>query len=345
MNFSASRSRVAVAFFSVALILAASVAEARGGRGMSFGSRGARTFSPPPVTRTAPRDAQPIERSMTQPGQPGAAQRGPGVGQTAPGARGGFFNRPGFMGGLFGGLLGAGLLGMLFGGGFLGGLSGLGSILGLVLQLALVFFLVRWAMRAFAARSQPALAGGPALREGVPGAGVSPLRRVDIPPVGGAAPASGRSGIPGLSGLGSGRSAPASANADELGIGQEDLDTFERLLGEIQTAYGREDLAGLRSSTTPEMLSYFAEELTDNASRGVVNRVADVKLLSGDVAESWRDGDTEYATVAMRYSLRDEVEERETGRIVETGPSEATELWTFRRAGGGSWLLSAIQQV
>jgi hypothetical protein len=30
---------------------------------------------------------------------------------------------------------------------------------------------------------------------------------------------------------------------------------------------------------TPEMLSYFSEHLAANASRGLINRVADVKLL------------------------------------------------------------------
>jgi predicted lipid-binding transport protein (Tim44 family) len=54
---------------------------------------------------------------------------------------------------------------------------------------------------------------------------------------------------------------------------------------------------------------------------------------------------TEYATTVMHYSLRDVVEERDTGGLVETGPNEATELWTFRRARGGNWILSAIQQA
>jgi predicted lipid-binding transport protein (Tim44 family) len=185
------------------------------------------------------------------------------------------------------------------------------------------------------------MAGGPALRDAPPVA--SPLRRFDIPPGGNSRPAAPV--LPGLAGLGSNPNAGAAGgNADELGITQDDLDEFERLLGEIQTAYGREDVTALRRFTTPEMLSYFLEELTDNSSRGVVNRVSHVKLLSGDVAESWREGDTEYATAAMRYSLRDVVEERDTGQPVETGPSEATELWTFRRAGGGNWILSAIQQ-
>jgi len=335
------RSRAALALFSAAFMLAASVAEARGGRGGSFGSRGMRTFNPPAVTRTAPRPAQPIERSATQPGaqQPGAA-RNPGVGQSAP--RGGLFNRPGFMGGLFGGLLGAGLIGMLLGSGFLGGLSGIGSILGLALQLALVFFLVRWAMRAFARRTEPALAGGPALRDGPPGHDAGPLRRVDIPPAGSAgSKKSMLSGLPGLAGLGS----AAAKGPDELGITQADLDQFESLLGNVQEAYGSEDVDTLRRHVTPEMLAVLLEELTGNSSRGLVNRVSDVKLLSGDVAESWREDDAEYATAAMQYALNDQTLEREGGRVVETGPSEATELWTFRRPQGGEWLLSAIQQA
>src|SRR4030095_2351036 len=146
-----------------------------------------------------------------------------------------------------------------------------------------------------------------------------------------------------LGGFG-GSAAPAVA---PLEIKGEDFDTFERMLGEIQTAYGREDLAALRRDLTPEMLSYYAEELSANASRGVVNQISDVKLLQGDLAEAWREGDKEYASVAMRYSLVDRYVDRATGRAAEGNDAaqEATEVWTFTRAPGGSWLLSAIQQA
>jgi predicted lipid-binding transport protein (Tim44 family) len=93
------------------------------------------------------------------------------------------------------------------------------------------------------------------------------------------------------------------------------------------------------------MLSYFAEELAANASRGVINKISDVKLLQGDLAEAWREGDTEYASVAMRYALNDQVVDRASGRVVEGGTDEATEVWTFMRVRGGNWLLSAIQQT
>ena len=97
---------------------------------------------------------------------------------------------------------------------------------------------------------------------------------------------------------------------------------------------------------TPEMLSYFSEQLADNASRGLINRVTDVKLLQGDLAEAWREGRTDYATVAMKYALKDSMVEGASGRVVEGGErTDVTELWTFMRAPGGSWLLSAIQQT
>jgi predicted lipid-binding transport protein (Tim44 family) len=93
------------------------------------------------------------------------------------------------------------------------------------------------------------------------------------------------------------------------------------------------------------MVSYFVEEMTRNSSQGAVNKISDVKLLQGDLSEAWREGSDDYATVAMRYSLNDTMVDRASGRVLQIEPSEATELWTFRRAGGGHWLLSAIQQT
>ena len=79
----------------------------------------------------------------------------------------------------------------------------------------------------------------------------------------------------------------------------------------------------------------------------MVNTIIDIKLLQGDLAEAWREGDTEYASVAMRYSSLDYTAERESGRVVEGDkqPFERTEIWTFRRSRGGEWILSAVQQA
>jgi predicted lipid-binding transport protein (Tim44 family) len=48
----------------------------------------------------------------------------------------------------------------------------------------------------------------------------------------------------------------------------------------------------------------------------------------------------------MNFALKDSMVERASGQTVEGGePSKVTELWTFMRARGGNWLLSAIQQT
>jgi predicted lipid-binding transport protein (Tim44 family) len=316
------RFRPLLALCAVAAVLAFAMtdADARAGRGGSFGSRGGQTFSAPPSTATSP-SARPIERSMTQPSQPGGtlAQRPP-----ASSPVGGFLNRPGFLGGLFAGFLGAGLLGMLFGHGFLGGLGGVASMLGLMLQIGIVVMIGYLVWMWWQRRSQPALASGPALRDYA-----SASAR---PPMG----FGGGSGAP--------RSAARASGTDEVGLTPDDFNAFEKVLGEVQSAYSAEDLARLRRQVTPEILSYFSEELAANASKGVVNRISDVKLQQGDLAEAWREGDTDYATVAMRFSLNDETLDRDSGRVLQGGPDEATEIWTFMRVRGGHWLVSAIQQ-
>jgi predicted lipid-binding transport protein (Tim44 family) len=312
------RFRPLLALLAIAAAFTLVVVDADARPRSSFGSRGTRTYTAPAPTATAPNTAAPITRSMTPNTQvPGMAQRPPVSGP------GGFFNRPGFgfFGGLMTGLLGAGLIGMLFGNGLFGGLGGFASILGLIIQIALVVIVARLLWTWWQRRQQPA-----------PAYAGMPRDAQDQP----------RSALGAFGGSGA---APAT---EPLEVKPEDFDTFERLLGEIQTDYGREDLAALRARVTPEMLSYYAEELSENASRGVVNEIRDVKLLQGDLSESWREGDKDYASVAMRYSLIDRYVERATGRVSDGNdqPQEATEIWTFMRAhGGGNWLLSAIQQA
>jgi len=246
------------------------------------------------------------------------------MGAPAP-AGGGFFNRPGMgmLGGLAAGFLGAGLLGMLFGGGLFSGLGGLSSIIGLLLQIGLIIIVVRLAMSWWQRRHTPASAYAAAPAPAAEGPG---------------APTSFRSG---LGGFGLGSSQPP------LEIQPADYEAFERLLGDVQSAWSNEDVAKLHTLATPEMVSYFEQDLGQNRARNVVNKVTDVKLLQGDLAESWREGDKEFATVAMRYSLKDRYVDRSTGRASDGNdqPQEATELWTFARAQGGNWLLSAIQQA
>jgi predicted lipid-binding transport protein (Tim44 family) len=226
----------------------------------------------------------------------------------------------GMLGGLAAGFLGAGLLGMLFGGGLFSGLGGFASILGLLLQIALVVLVVRFAMKWWQRRNAPAYAS----------AGPAP------------APAQGQqTNYRSAMGFGLGSSAPP------LEIKPEDYEAFERLLGDVQSAWSDEDVSRLERLATPEMASYFARDLADNKARNAANKVTGVKLLQGDLAESWREGDSDFATVALRFSLVDKTLDRNSGQVIAGGdqPTEATEVWTFVRPRGANWELSAIQQT
>jgi len=314
--------RSAIALVAVAAMLGFTVLADAAPR-FNAGSRGSRTFSAPPPTATSPNAGRPVERSMTQPGQPGSTFNRPATANPAAQTGGGFF-RPGTMlGGLAAGFLGAGLFGMLFGNGFLAGLGSFAGFLGLLAQILLIVIVARLAWAWWQRRSQPASAYAGANRDmhGDAGQRPSPL----------------------FPGLGSG----STFDNRPIMIKPEDYDAFERTLEDVQAAYSKEDVDTLGNLVTPEMLSYYAEELAANASRGVRNELADVKLLQGDLAEAWREGNDEYATVAMRYQQSDRVLDRNTGQVVESSeqPDEGVEYWTFRRANGAPWMVSAIHQT
>lgn len=238
-----------------------------------------------------------------------------GLLRPAPSPNRGFFGSS-FGRGLLGGLLGAGLFGLLFGHGLFGGLGGLMSILGLALQVGLIVLAVRFALGFFRRQPVSAMAGA----------------------------------APGVA-MGSGSPQQAAPVAAPINIGPSDYDAFERRLGEIETAYGDEDLIRLRSLATPEMAGYFAEEIAENQRRGVINRIGDVRLLQCDLAQAWRERDAEYATLAMRFALIDATYDRANQRLVagnDNAPQESTEVWTFQRPANGNaqqWRLSAIQQA
>jgi len=329
---------------AVVLALAPALAEARAGSNSSSGSRGSRTQQAVPSTPTAPQ-AKPMERSATA---PAPTQQRAATPAAAPQQQQGFLQRNPFMAGMLGGLIGVGLGGLLFGSGLFGeGLQGFAGFLGLLLQGALiaglVYLAVAWFRRRQAGNEAPrpayAYAGATPNEAPANTTGTGTLERRALTDVQPLDIATGRAGA-----------APAGGpRRDEFGLGEKDYSAFEQLLIGVQAAWSEGDLAKLRTHLTPEMLSYFSEQLSANASAGIANRVEDVLFDNGDLAESWREGAMEYATVAMRWKARDYTTRLDTGAVVEGDPTrtvEQTEVWTFLRNGPeGRWLLSAIQQV
>ena len=326
-TFASRRSRALAGFVGVVALLAAGAADARAGRGgSSMGSSGRNTY------RRSARHAHGAGRWSAHAALADAAA-GPehAASGTVPQTQAAQPRRFGFGTGLFAGLLGAGLLGMLFGNGFLGGLAGLASFLGLILQIGLIVGLVWLAVRFFRRRQEPALASaGPQ----------GPMARSTLDPT-----PPGRGGLGGALGgawagsvaapLRRGRASAATRSASARPTTPPSSARCKR----SPMPTGRQDVATLWTLVTPEMAGYLQEELNDDAQNGILRKGSGVRLLQGDLAEAWREGDTDYATVAMRFSIAEVTIDKATGRIVSgdaNSPIEATEVWTFRRDRGGA---------
>lgn len=329
--------RCAAALLAATILFAPVLAEARaggsfslggGGSYSSMGSRGFQTYSY--------NGAAPITRSLTP--QSGVGAYGnPGYGGGyGYGGYGYGYGHP-FLTGMFGGLFGGWLGSMLFphwGMGY--GVGGMfGSVFSWLFLLGLVWFLFR-------------IFGG---RGGSMGMGYGGPTTLGPGLYGGGGYGAGSYG----GGLGSPGGFPAfgAPRVATIGVTASDYQEFEAILQGVQTAWSNGDLAGLRQYTTPEMLSYFAEQLAENQSQGVVNKVENVELIKGEVREAWDEGRLHYASALMHWRARDYTVKAGghpgTGELIVSGdaqhPSEAAEMWTFARSPGGRWLLSAIQQV
>lgn len=305
-------------FFAFALAFAPSLAEARAGK--SYSSSGASSGASGMGSRGSRtfehNDAAPVTRSMN-PSTQATRPAGAGPAAAAGAAQPSFFQRHPLLTGLAGGFLGAALFSHLGLG------AGMSSMFGGLLMMLIIGGLIFLAIRFFASR-----------RAGFTGGGI------------------GNGPLPASVGAAAAPSAARYRGTDTT-VDDVDLHAFQAIHGAVQEAWGHGDLGRLRQLMTPEMLGYFSEELTRNTSEGVQNIVSDVRLLKGDITESWEEGDLQYATAYMKWSAIDYVVRlgRSPGMpdYIVSGdpkrPEESEEVWTFVRQRNGNWLLSAIQQV
>lgn len=299
-----------VAALAGGALLVADYAEARGGRGGSVGSRGSRTFNQAPATSTAPKAAQPIQKSITQPGAT--------AGTAAQASRGGSMVRNL----LLGGLIGAGLASIFGAGAF-------ANIMGFLLQglliAGIVFLLFTLFRRFFGGGSQPALAEATS-RSGAPAQASDRYAQ--------------RVGAAGL-----GATAPELAiNSDDynaferllkevqLGYANADVNALgDRVTPEMLSNFARElddnKRRGLSNDLSePKLLQGDLAESWREA--GGEYATVDMRYEIIDALIDQKSG---------------RIVEGSTSE-----PQEVVERWTFRRPIGGKasqWELSAIQQV
>ncbi|HTH16480.1 MAG TPA: TIM44-like domain-containing protein [Magnetospirillum sp.] len=318
---------------------------AKAGKGSSLGSRGSRTYdrpiersiTPPPAT-SAPQRPGVEQAPLSQPQQPmynPGAVRQPTPMAPQPQAQPGFFQRNPMMAGMLGGLVGAGIGSMLFGHSpALAAASSAApgaSFLGLVLQLALIGGLAWLAFRFFRRRSQPQADSYRAEPQRYDEPVTTYHRTIE------SVPAAGGFDRPQLRRV-----------EKEFELSPADQEAFTQVILGVQKAWSEGNPVALRQFATPEVVGWMGEDLSRDQSKGVRNVVEDVQLLKGDVTESWRDAQLEYATAVISFSAKDYMVRLDNGQVVEGDsqhPVETTEAWTFARSPGGRWLLSAIEQV
>lgn len=357
-----SRLAMLAAVVAAGFVLATpDIADAKLSKGGGFGSRGSKSQMAPPVTQTAPRTASPIQNSgAPRVGSP-ASQGAMAANATRPGMFGSMSK-----GGFMAGLLGAGALGLLLGYGLSGGLGGFGAMLGLMLQIllfaGLAMLLFSWWQRR-KQQQEPGYARGPYGQphdapRGPPQGGPIQGGSIQAGMSGNQAPRTGSGlGAMGLGGAAGGMfgggqpTEQPSVPTRPLTLSGEDFSAFEKLLADVHDAYAREDQSALRQLCTDEMADYFAQDIAENVRENRAVRIANVKLEQGDLSEAWKEPGAEYATVAMRFSLDDQLIDRRTKQVLpdsNQGRSEITEIWTFVRLPGGrqqDWRLSAVQDV
>jgi hypothetical protein len=307
---------LALALLCALTLLTPTLAEARAGGGFRAGGGMSYSGQGSLGSRTYNNNGGlPVGRSMTPQSDRNSPYYG---GQYGPG----FAQSHPFLTGLGGAFLGSWIGSMLFphwGYGF-----GFGHVFGSLFSWIFIIFGLSMLFRLFRRGHAP----------------------LTMPPLGGM-PFGGSA-----TGYGAGYGAPAAASRD-ITVSATDYAAFEAILKAVQQAWSQRDLRALSHYATPEMLSYFSEDLAGNTSQGVENHVERVELIKGDVREAWDEGRLQYATCllhwrALDYTVRSDRKQGEPGWLVEGDsqrPSEAQELWTFVRSSGGHWLLSAIQQV
>ena len=265
------------------------------------------------ASRTADR---PIERTVIPPAPPVAQ---PVVPQIAPPPMlapqpMGFAQRNPFMSGFMGGMVGMGIGSLLFGHPAYASYDASpgAGILGLLLQLALIGGLIWWGMRFFRGQS-----GGSG-------------QVVDMPYQQSAAAPH-----------------PVPRIAKEFEPTDADKQVFGQILIEAQRAWTAGDISALKQIATPEMVSYLADDLAADSSQGVRNVIEDVRLLSGDVTESWTENGRQFVTAVLTFANKDYTVRMDNGAVVEGNPQmpvQNQEAWTFVRVGNGRWLLSAVER-
>ena len=297
---------VAVLCFGVPLL--EQTAEAKAGGGRSFGSRGSKSFSRPPMSQPGG-FRQPLQQRPTVLPTPA-----PSMPQS-----GGFLRS--LAGGMIGGMLGGMLFSSLAGaghGGFMGG-GGIG-LLDIILLAGIGYLIYRMVRKN---RSDDRPASGPTYQEVYQDVPVTPADELET-------------------GLGHIRQADPGFSADQFK--ELALDLFFK----VQGGWMHRDMTVLSPLMTNEMGRQFQQDIDGLKAQGRINRLENIAIRNVELVEAWQELGTDYITCQIKASLLDYTVDDKTQAVIEgseTAPTTFEEFWTLARpVGSRDWKLSAITQ-
>ncbi len=288
-------------------------------RAMGGGSRGSRSYSAP--VRPSPGPVSPMTPSSPSRSYTSPAPMAPP-------------SRPGFLGGLMGGIAGfalGGLLGSMLFGGMGHGFGGIG-FLDLILIGVAIFLLMRF----LRSRREPAEAMPYA---GHTGSGYD-SRTAYAEPVEAPAPID-----------------PARADLERgvSHIRQMDpgfdpgavVEVARRQYATVQGAVSARDIAPIRDQLSPEMYGVLVTQADELRAARRTNMIEKIDVQRAEVTEAWQENGRDYVTVYLQGALIDYTVDDAPGRVVEGSKTDAQsfeEFWTFTRpVGAHPWKLTAIQ--
>jgi predicted lipid-binding transport protein (Tim44 family) len=127
------------------------------------------------------------------------------------------------------------------------------------------------------------------------------------------------------------------------------LRTAQDLFFNIQGAWNKQDVAGLRSLCSDQLRKIWEEELAQLQRYGHRNRMDNIALRESEIREVWTESGEDYITVRFHANLLDYTVDEKSGAVVsgsDVEPVQFEEYWTFvRPSGPNRWKVTAVQQA
>ena len=115
---------------------------------------------------------------------------------------------------------------------------------------------------------------------------------------------------------------------------------------QIQHAWSKKNLDGVKDKMTTEVYSEFMNEITEMNSKGHTSTLENLMVNKTEVTDSWEESSKKHMTLKFEVSLI-EYEADKNGNIIsgnKDGYTDITEFWTFTQEGHGTdWKVSGVE--